>query len=105
MPVGLEDVSKYPALFDLLAEDGHGWIPWTAEELKKLAGLNFIRVFKAVEAVRDSLKSSEILDDPVPYDDVIEANPNATQCRTDLNKYRPASSQVAEVKVMKTICH
>ena len=39
VPEGLDDVSTYPALFDHLAEDGHGWVPWTADELKKLAGL------------------------------------------------------------------
>lgn len=89
MPIGLEDVSKYPALFDLLAEEGHGWTPWTAEELKKLAGLNFIRVFKQVEAVRDSMKNTEEDDNPVPYQDVMEVNANAEECRTDIEKYNP----------------
>lgn len=89
-PTGLEDVSKYPALFDLLAEDGHGWTPWTAEELKKLAGLNFLRVFKAVEVVRNAFVDMEIIDDPVPYDDLMTANVNVTQCRTDTDLYKPA---------------
>ncbi|XP_059608233.1 dipeptidase 1-like [Phlebotomus argentipes] len=48
-PVGLEDVSKYPDLFDKLAEPGHGYEPWTPEELKKLAGLNLLRVMRQVE--------------------------------------------------------
>jgi len=96
MPEGLEDVSKYPALFDLLAEEGHDWEPWTADELKQLAGLNLIRVFKQVEKVRDSLKDSEIIDDPAPYEDVITANKNVEQCRTDLKKYKPLISNQAD---------
>lgn len=46
LPVGLEDVSKYPDLFGKLRADG-----WSTEDLKKLAGENFIRVFKDVEKV------------------------------------------------------
>ncbi|KYM89463.1 Dipeptidase 1 [Atta colombica] len=49
-PTGLEDVSKYPELFaELLA---HGW---SEKDIQKLAGLNLIRVFKAVEQVNYSL--------------------------------------------------
>ncbi|XP_070507383.1 dipeptidase 1-like [Chironomus tepperi] len=99
MPEGLEDVSKYPALFDLLAEEGHDWKPWTADELKKLAGLNFIRAFKEVETVRDSLKDSETIDDPIPYNDVIAANENAGECRTDLESYKSLIlNQAAKIK-------
>ena len=43
----LEDVSKYPQLFSTLLASGL----WTLEDLKKLAGLNFIRVFQEVEKV------------------------------------------------------
>ena len=103
VPEGLEDVSKYPALFDLLAEEGHDWKPWTADELKKLAGLNLIRVFKEVEAVRDFLKNSEIIDDPVPYDDVIMANENAKDCRTDLEKYKPTNIDAQSEKIIETV--
>ena len=46
-PVGLEDVSKYPELFSTLLASGM----WTIEDLKKLAGLNFLRVFREVERV------------------------------------------------------
>ncbi len=45
--MGLEDVSKYPDLFATLLASGM----WTMEELKKLAGLNFLRVFREVEKV------------------------------------------------------
>ena len=41
-------MSKYPDLFATLLASGM----WTIEDLKKLAGLNFIRVFKEVEKVR-----------------------------------------------------
>lgn len=47
-PKGLEDVSTYPALFAELIKTGQ----WEIEDLKKLAGLNFLRVLKAVEKVR-----------------------------------------------------
>ena len=46
-PSGLEDVTKYPALFASLLASG----AWSLEDLKKLAGLNFLRVFKEVEKV------------------------------------------------------
>ena len=46
--MGLEDVSKYPALFVSLLASGS----WSVDDLKKLAGLNFLRVFKEVEKVR-----------------------------------------------------
>jgi membrane dipeptidase len=48
VPTGLEDVSKYVELFSALYASGK----WTIEELKRLAGLNFLRVFKEVEKVR-----------------------------------------------------
>lgn len=50
MPEGLEDVSKYPDLFDRLYENKEGEPTWTKEDLEKLAGRNFIRVFQATEA-------------------------------------------------------
>jgi membrane dipeptidase len=46
LPVGLGDVSTYPALFAELARRG-----WSDENLKKLAGLNFVRVLRANEKV------------------------------------------------------
>lgn len=64
VPEGLDDVSKYPALFDRLYED-ETEPRWTKEDLEKLAGRNFIRVFHAVEAVRDSLANE------LPYENVI----------------------------------
>ena len=46
-PSGLEDVSKYPALFVSLLATGS----WSVDDLKKVAGLNFLRVFREVENV------------------------------------------------------
>lgn len=86
VPAGLEDVSKYPKLFDKLAGSGHGYEPWTKEELKKLAGLNLIRVFKDVERVRDSLRDEIVLDEPIPYEDIKNENPNVETCRTDIEQ-------------------
>ncbi|XP_020300255.1 dipeptidase 1-like isoform X2 [Pseudomyrmex gracilis] len=68
MPIGLEDVSKFPDLFDRLHENREREPTWTREDLEKLAGRNFIRVFQAVEAVRDSLSSE------APLEDVITGN-------------------------------
>lgn len=45
LPAGLENVSTYPALFAELIRRG-----WTDENLRKLAGENFLRVLKANEA-------------------------------------------------------
>jgi membrane dipeptidase len=43
-PVGLEDVSTYPALFAELARRG-----WTETELRKLAGENLLRAWREAE--------------------------------------------------------
>nr|CAD7572581.1 unnamed protein product [Timema californicum] len=82
MPTGLENVSKYPDLFNRLANTKAGEPTWTAEDLKKLAGLNLLRVFKDVEKVRDSLAASGEL----PYEDLLPETSlgNNTECRTDL---------------------
>nr|XP_011312634.1 PREDICTED: uncharacterized protein LOC105272276 [Fopius arisanus] len=50
-PTGLEDVSRYPQLFATLLEDP----TWTEEDIKKLVGLNLLRVFSKVEQVRSSV--------------------------------------------------
>jgi membrane dipeptidase len=44
-------VSKYPQLLAALLEDPS----WREEDLKKLAGLNLLRVFRAVEEVRSGV--------------------------------------------------
>lgn len=55
-PVGLEDVSRYPALFAELINRG-----WSDEDLIGLAGKNFLRVWKKVEDVKyDIARSKEL---------------------------------------------
>jgi len=48
LPIGLEDVSTYPALFAELASRR-----WTPVDLRKLAGQNVLRVMRDVEAAAD----------------------------------------------------
>ncbi|CAC5417321.1 DPEP [Mytilus coruscus] len=60
---GLEDVSKYPELFTELHRQG-----WTPDELQKLAGENFIRVFRKVEKIKQQLREIQ------PYEDVMPEN-------------------------------
>ncbi len=52
IPEGLEDVSKYPALFAELADRGYA-----DEDLTKIAGQNVLRVMRAVERVASELRS------------------------------------------------
>ena len=52
--VGLEDVSKYPDLFAELARRG-----WTDADLRKLAGQNVLRVFRAAEKVSARMQKAE----------------------------------------------
>ena len=51
VPQGLEDVSKYPALFAELARRGY-----TDDQLKGIAGLNVLRVMRKTEAVAARLQ-------------------------------------------------
>jgi membrane dipeptidase len=51
-PEGLEDVSTYPALTaELLRRK------WSDEDVKKLLGLNILRVMKQAEAVAATMKN------------------------------------------------
>ncbi|KAF2881237.1 hypothetical protein ILUMI_24932 [Ignelater luminosus] len=85
-PVGLEDVSKYPNLFDYLQQQNMS--RWTDENLKLLAAENFLRVFRAVEEIRDQLKFMEPLQAWIPFDDLQEEagkNEELWKCQTLLN--------------------
>ncbi|HEY5939941.1 MAG TPA: dipeptidase [Gemmatimonadales bacterium] len=53
VPVGLEDVSKFPELFAELIRRG-----WTDADLKKLAGQNVLRALKAAESTAARLQKS-----------------------------------------------
>lgn len=72
VPQGLEDVSSYPTLFAELIATGK----WTVDDLKKLAGLNFLRVFQEVERVRDEFTRAKVL----PYEDVLHPRPSKDNC-------------------------
>jgi membrane dipeptidase len=52
MPVGLEDVSRYPALFEELAGRGY-----SDEDLARIAGRNVLRVMREAERVAEGLRS------------------------------------------------
>ncbi|HEU5469871.1 MAG TPA: dipeptidase [Actinophytocola sp.] len=52
LPEGLEDVSRYPALFDALLTRG-----WTEDDCAKLAGRNILRVLRAAEQVATDQQS------------------------------------------------
>ncbi|XP_023289483.1 dipeptidase 1, partial [Orussus abietinus] len=56
VPEGLEDVSKFPDLFDRLHQNKETEPSWSKGDLEKLAGRNFLRVFRAVEEVRNLRK-------------------------------------------------
>ncbi|OWF40029.1 dipeptidase 1-like [Mizuhopecten yessoensis] len=60
LPLELEDVSTYPVLFAELLRRS-----WSEDDLAKLAGENLLRVFRAVETVRDNKRSQ------APYEDII----------------------------------
>lgn len=62
-PVGLEDVSRYPYLLAELARTKG----WTMSQLEKLAGRNFLRVFRKVEKVKEELRRLAV----DPYEDWI----------------------------------
>jgi membrane dipeptidase len=52
MPEGLEDVSRYPALFEELANRGHG-----DKDLMKIAGRNVLRVMREAERTAARLRA------------------------------------------------
>ncbi|XP_055533701.1 dipeptidase 1-like [Wyeomyia smithii] len=91
-PVGLEDVSKYPDLFDMLAAgrltSGETFKPWTKEELRKLAGLNLLRVFKAVEQVRDDMADVAPYEDIIPFEEFEKAGVSEQPCMTNMEIHK-----------------
>lgn len=60
--VGLEDASKYPALFVELARRG-----WSQADLEKLASRNMVRVLKAAEAYAATQKGQPPIENPVSF--------------------------------------
>jgi membrane dipeptidase len=55
VPVGLEDVSKFPDLIAELLRRG-----WTEEDVKKVAGLNVLRVLRDAERVARELSTQRV---------------------------------------------
>ncbi len=70
-PDGLEDVSCYPALLAELMRRGY-----TREEIKKVAGLNLLRVFREVEKVSAQMKRA------APGRASVPASPNSPANRS-----------------------
>jgi membrane dipeptidase len=59
-PVGMEDVSGYPALFAELARRGY-----TRADLEKIASRNMMRVLKAAEAYAGAHRADPPIEYPV----------------------------------------
>ncbi|XP_067296441.1 dipeptidase 2 [Pseudorasbora parva] len=74
-PQGLEDVSKYPALIEELISRN-----WSKEELAGVLRLNFLKVFRKVEKVRDDMLHTSPREDEIPF---LEANNSCRVILTD----------------------
>ncbi|MDE2435361.1 MAG: dipeptidase [Sphingomonadales bacterium] len=59
---GMEDVSKYPALFTELAREG-----WSQADLEKLASGNMMRVLKAAEAYAAAHRNDAPIESPTTF--------------------------------------
>lgn len=70
-PQGLEDVSSYPMLFAELMADG-----WSVEDLRKLAGLNLLRVMTAAEELAKELGTANV----EPFEDSSPRIPDVYNC-------------------------
>ncbi|XP_076170220.1 dipeptidase 1 isoform X2 [Ptiloglossa arizonensis] len=77
-PRGLEDVSKYPELFAELLRSGK----WNVHDLKKVAGLNLLRVLQQVEKVREDMRTAGV----TPSEEYLQDSPDTTgSCALDIN--------------------
>merc|ERR1719320_963090 len=65
-PPGMENESSYPLIFAELLRQGN----WTDQELGKLASGNVIRVWREVEAVRDSMQRDDPLEEFIDPEDL-----------------------------------
>jgi len=80
VPTGLEDVSKYVELFSALYASGK----WTVQDLKQLAGLNFLRVWREVESVgRRMSGEADIGEERIPAKDMLSV---PTDCKSGTYK-------------------
>ncbi|KAL7297297.1 hypothetical protein TKK_0009694 [Trichogramma kaykai] len=69
-PVGLEDVSKYPAIFDRLYKHREDELAWTKDDLEKLASRNMLRVLERVEKVSETESKTTPLEDVISVDEL-----------------------------------
>ncbi len=67
---------------------------WSRDDLKKLAGLNFIRVFKDVERFRDKLENWEPFEDNIEYESL--DTEQIRDCRTDVDFYKGKGSDILD---------
>ncbi|XP_063886045.1 dipeptidase 1-like isoform X4 [Scylla paramamosain] len=65
-PRGLEDASHYPEVFAELLKDSS----WSLQDLKKLAGLNLLRVMRQVEQMKDKLAEEPPSEEIIPIHDI-----------------------------------
>ncbi|XP_050713234.1 dipeptidase 1-like isoform X2 [Eriocheir sinensis] len=65
-PRGLEDASRYPEVFAELLKDAS----WSLQDLKKLAGLNLLRVMRQVEEVKEELAVEPPSEEIIPIHDI-----------------------------------
>ena len=68
---GLQDVSQYPNLFAVLHRRG-----WTRKELIGLAGGNFLRVWRKIEAIRDTIAAENGYKGGAGMFDIYEKRPD-----------------------------
>ncbi|XP_011301354.1 dipeptidase 1 [Fopius arisanus] len=76
-PRGLEDVSRYPELFAELLRSGK----WDVLDLKKVAGLNLLRVLRQVERVRDEMRTAGVK----PSEEFLASPDTTGNCALDIN--------------------
>ncbi|KAB0805580.1 hypothetical protein PPYR_02550 [Photinus pyralis] len=87
---GLEDVSKYPELFDLLQSKNP--MRWNKETLAKLAGGNFLRVFTEVEKIAKASVDQVPHQMWIPIKDLNEVDDETLwKCRTLWNNSSPTN--------------
>ncbi|XP_019935518.2 dipeptidase 2 [Paralichthys olivaceus] len=89
LPMGLEDVSKYPALIQELLRRN-----WTEGELAGVLRKNFLRVFEEVERVRNNLSHKSPSEIPIPEEMV--QNPCRLGFKLPENQIQKTSSSRAQ---------
>ncbi|XP_072321457.1 dipeptidase 2 [Eucyclogobius newberryi] len=97
-PQGLEDVSKYPALIQELLRRN-----WSEQELAKVLRLNFLRVFEAVEMVRDKMIKEPPSEMQISTEEVL--NPCRLELRHPGSAGHPSVSRVSSDQNQLSVPH